>query len=70
MKKWEGERFQEFQEDMEEAGYEVEEYDGRFYYHGPAVRCDKDEFQEVLSATKVACSWDDMGLGKIIYPRV
>jgi hypothetical protein len=32
------ERDEKFREDMEEAGREVEDYRGRFYYHGPAVR--------------------------------
>ena len=66
---WKNERYQQFQEDMEKAGYEVREYSGRFYYNGPAVDCDNDEFQEVLSSTKVACQWDAMGLGKIVYPK-
>lgn len=69
MKKWESERHQDFQEDMEDAGYEVREYRGRFYYHGPAVSCGMDEFQNVLSATEADCLWDDLGLGKIVYPR-
>lgn len=69
MKKWESEIFQEFAEDMKDAGYKVEEYRGRFFYYGPAVRCDSEEFKDVLAATTVACSWDDMGLGKIVYPR-
>lgn len=59
--------FEQFRADMEEAGLEVEEYHGRFYYEGPAVRV--DDLQDALSYTKVKCQWDNMGLGWIVYPR-
>ncbi len=56
-----------FVEDMEEAGLEVEHYEGRFFWKGPAVRV--DGLQDALGATKVRCQWDNMGLGWVVYPR-
>lgn len=61
------EKYNQFVKDMEEAGLEVRDYNGRFFYHGPAVVC--DDIQDVLSNTKVKCQWDNMGLGYIVYPR-
>ena len=65
--KYENKNYQKFVKDMEEAGLEVEHYKGRFFYEGPAVRC--DSLQDVLSNTKVKCQWDNMGLGYIVYPK-
>jgi hypothetical protein len=57
-----------FVEDMEDAGMEVQHYNGRYFWEGPAVSC--DNIQDVLSNTKVKCQWDQLGLGYIVYPRV
>ena len=60
-------RYQQFREDMREAGYEVEEYNGRYFYRGPAVRC--DDLQDAIRATKVRLQSDQMGKhGYIVYP--
>lgn len=59
--------YNQFVADMKELDLEVEDYKGRFYYHGPAVRC--DDPQEVIKKTSVSCQWDSMGLGYIVYPR-
>ena len=56
-----------FVEDMEEAGLEVKNYRGRFYWEGPAVQV--DDLQDALRATKVRCQWDNLGLGWIVYPQ-
>lgn len=53
--------------DMENEGLEVEHYNGRYFWKGPAVRV--DSIQEVLSNTKVLCQWDNMGLGYVVYPK-
>lgn len=59
-----------FRKDMEEAGREVEEYHGRFYWQGPAVRVDGyEELQDVIRETTISLQWDNMGLGYIVYPR-
>lgn len=56
--------------DMDEGGYKVEHYQGRFYWEGPAVRVnDAYELSDVIAATSVRCQWDNLGLGYIIYPR-
>lgn len=56
-----------FIEDMDEAGLEVQHYRGRFFWEGPAVPV--DDLQDALSATKVPCQWDNLGLGWIVYPK-
>lgn len=68
-------RYRQFVEDMEDAGYEWEHYNGRFSYEGPAVRTDErgrdggPTMQEVTRATEVTCQWDNMALNYIVYPR-
>lgn len=64
------ERYAKFKEDMEGAGYEVEDYQGRNFYDGPAVTVDSGELQEVIRTTTVALQWDQMGRDDlVIYPR-
>jgi len=60
-------RYQKFVKECEAAGLEVEHYNGRMYFKGPAVRC--DDIQEVIRATTVDCQTDNMGLGWIVYPK-
>ena len=62
-------RYNKFAKDMKTAGFKPYHYRGRFYYEGPAVNCDQEEFQTVLGATKIPVQWDDMGLGKVVYPK-
>jgi ribosomal protein S21 len=59
---------EKFKRNMEKAGYKVEDYNGRWFYHGWAVRCEREEEQAVIRATKVRLQKDQMGLGLIIYP--
>ena len=66
--------YEQFVKDMERAGIEYDgEYNGRFFYHGPAVRTNEKGFptlQDVIRATKVELQWDNLGeLDFIIYPR-
>ena len=60
-----------FVKDMKVAGYEVdEEYAGRGYYHGSAVRIDRDEEQDIIRATNIRLCFDNMGRDKlIVYPK-
>lgn len=62
------ERYQKFTEDMEAAGFEVEQYRGRFFYDGPAVRCEYSQEHDVIRATTLRLTSDSMGRGLIIYP--
>lgn len=62
-------RHQTFTDDLEAAGYQVEPYRGRFYYHGPAVRIAKDELQDVIRATSLPLQWDQLGKGLVVYPQ-
>jgi hypothetical protein len=55
-----------FVQDMEKAGLEVEHYQGRNFWKGPAVRV--DVIQDAFSHTKVRCQQDSMGMGAIVYP--
>jgi arginine/ornithine N-succinyltransferase beta subunit len=64
------EHHQQFAADMEETGYEVRDYQGRFYYSGPAVEVDRDELQDVIRATSVPLQWDNMGkTNLVVYPK-
>lgn len=72
---WEGRKPEsskqkQFREDMIEAGFAVQFYNGRHYYEGWAtVIDDQDHLQDVVRATDVKLQWDDMGKGLVIYPR-
>lgn len=59
--------FNQFQQDLEAAGYSVEHYCGRFFYRGLAVRT--HDVQEVIRATQVPVPWDNLGLRWIVYPK-
>lgn len=63
--------YEKFVRDMERAGIEYEEYKGRFFYHGPAVRTNEKGFptrQDVIRATKIRLQCDNLGLDFIVYP--
>lgn len=65
-------KYEQFVRDMEIVGIEYEEYKGRFFYHGPAVRTNENGFptlQDVVRATKVKLQWDNLGKSDlIVYP--
>lgn len=64
--------YTKFIDDMESTGYAWEDYSGRYFYHGPAVRTDEENgptMQEVISATTIPCQWDNMGYDYIVYPK-
>ncbi len=67
MQQYTKEHYQQFVEEMNQAGFDVEHYEGRFFWSGPAVRT--DDLQQVLCATKISCQWDNLGLGYIVYPK-
>jgi hypothetical protein len=65
-------RYEQFQDECEAAGMEVEHYRGRFFYDGPAVRTDEDGWptlQDVIRATRVPLQWDNLAFDWIVYPR-
>ena len=67
--KWTDERHRRFAEDLERMGYEIYEYHGRWAYHGPAVKVEASELQDVLRATPVRVCWDTLGKsGLVVYP--
>lgn len=60
-----------FVEDMNEQGFKVRHYHGRWYYSGPAVetsRRDDIDLQDIMRATKVRLRTDNLGLETIVYP--
>ena len=62
-------RHQTFRSECEAAGFVVEHYRGRFFYEGPAVRCESEaEYQDVMRATTVRVQRDQLGRGWIVYP--
>lgn len=63
--------YEQFVADMQRAGIECEEYNGRFFYHGPAVNTNEKGFptcQDVIRATKIELQWDNMGMDFVVYP--
>jgi hypothetical protein len=56
-----------FAVDMERAGLGIRHYRRRFFWHGPAVVVSDREL--AVSATDVACQWDQIGLDWIVYPQ-
>lgn len=59
-----------FRREMEEDGFEVEEYEGRDFYSGPAVRVgDRDDIERIEEISSCRVRYDQMGLGFIVYPR-
>lgn len=66
-------KFKKFIEDMKRAGIKYdEEYHGRFFYIGPAVRTKEKGFptkDDVIRSTKVKLQWDNLGLDYIVYPE-
>ena len=67
------ERYAQFTTEMEDEMIEVEQYKGRNFYEGPAVRTDEAgglSLQDVLRATSVRVQWDSLGRSDaIVYPR-
>jgi hypothetical protein len=59
--------YKQFIRDMRKAGLCPYHYDGRFFYHGPAV--DVDDTHAAIRATKVKVQIDGMGLGFVVYPQ-
>lgn len=50
--------------------FEVEQYEGRNFYSGPAVRVeDMEQLIEVAKLTTTKIQYDQMGRGFIVYPR-
>ncbi len=69
--KTEPKAYVQFRADMQEAGFDVREYRGRFYYEGPAVETDRENgpcLQEIQRATRVKVQYDNLGLDLIVYP--
>ena len=58
---------QQFCRNMDDAGLETYHYSGRWSWEGPAVN--GSNIQDAMSATKVHCQYDSMGLGYVVYPR-
>lgn len=67
--KWKNDAYDAFERNLTKAGYKVEEYHGRYAFHGPAVRVGAYSFDEVQRKSKVRCQRDDMGRGIIVYPK-
>ena len=65
---WKYPRYAQFAEELQDAGYEVYRYRGRFYYDGPAVNCSHEEYQDIIRATQVKVQSDSMGMGLVVYP--
>ncbi|MFH1690585.1 MAG: hypothetical protein ABIE42_10185 [Candidatus Eisenbacteria bacterium] len=66
MKGYDNKKHQRFSDECAAAGLDVENYRGRCFYEGPAVRT--DDRQAVIRATTVPLQWDNMGKGWIVYP--
>ena len=64
-------RYEKFKDDMDEAGFDVYMYKGRYFYDGPAVNTDEDgpTLQDIIRATTVEVQWDNMGKDFVVYPK-
>lgn len=61
---------EQFRKEVEAAGFEVRHYKGRFFYDGPAVAVDNDDqYHDLVRATNVRLQCDNLGMGKIVYPK-
>ncbi len=68
---YEKEHFEQFCREVEAAGYTVKHYRGRWFYEGPAVSVESDEFQKMVRATTVELQKDELGkTGIIVYPTI
>lgn len=56
-----------FCKDMKEAGHEIRDYKGRFFYEGPAVVV--EDLLDAIGVTDIPLEWDHIGLSWIVYPR-
>jgi hypothetical protein len=56
-----------FVRDMKAAKLKITHYRGRNFWQGPAVMV--DELSDAMRATTVACQWDSMGKGYVVYPK-
>lgn len=62
---------EKFTDDMKDAGYEIRDYSGRFFWKGPSVHTSRKEgidLQDIIRATDVKLQTDGMGLDLVVYP--
>jgi hypothetical protein len=62
---------QKFVEDMEIAGIKTAAYRGRFFWEGPAARCDRQNgptLQDIVKETAIPLQWDNLDSNYIVYP--
>lgn len=52
----------------EEDGFRTK-YQGRYFYVGPAVVCEKSLLGAVIKESPVPVQWDSMGMDLIVYPK-
>lgn len=60
--------YKQFIHDLAASQVKVFHYDGRFWWSGPAARC--QQLHQVMSRTSVPCVWDEIGKEFIVYPAV
>lgn len=53
-----------------ETNFEIKHYKGRWFYEGPAIFVEDNDFQAVVRATTMPLQSDEMGkTGLVVYPR-
>jgi len=64
------EMYKIWEEQMTREGFEVKQYQGRFYYQGPAIFCeDSDEFAKAKYLSPCKTQWEEFGKrGYVVYP--
>lgn len=64
--------YRQFKKDMKRFGFKLREYSPNGWDPArPAVSADDDfELQSIIRATEVAVSWDQLGMGVIVYPSM
>lgn len=63
------ERYEAFRKTFSELDGFRTEYQGRYFYVGPAVVCEKSALQAVIKESPVVVQWDSMGMDLIVYPK-
>ncbi len=65
--KYNSNKYEKFRRECEEVGFDVWHYRGRYFYEGPAVSV--HDIQDVIRATTVKVTWDNLGLDYVVYPK-
>jgi hypothetical protein len=68
-REYKSEDHQTFVSEMKSDGRDVEHYNGRNFYEGPSIHCDRSELEDVIRASTVRLGWESLGKsGLVVWP--